>query len=113
MNAEQRQMFEEAMAEDQVSLEAQLLALQSKNGAPPAPPSAEDKTPGKPRREKLPDHLRRVDHLHEPENTDRPTAGCGRAMVRIGEDITEKLDIVPAEFVVTATCVARGPASVA
>jgi len=33
MNAEQRQMFDEAMAEDQASLEAQLLALQ---GAVPA-----------------------------------------------------------------------------
>ncbi|MDM0030510.1 IS66 family transposase [Variovorax sp. J31P216] len=100
MNAEQRQMFEEAMAEDQASLEAQLLALQGNNGSTPTPPAAHEKAPRKPRREKLPDHLRRVDYLHEPADTDCPTAGCGQAMVRIGEDITEKLDIVPAEFFV-------------
>ena len=39
MNAEQRQMFDEAMAEDQASLEAHLLALQ---GAVPATGSAQE-----------------------------------------------------------------------
>ena len=39
MNAEQRQMFDEAMAEDQASLEAQLLALQ---GALPATEPAQE-----------------------------------------------------------------------
>jgi transposase len=48
----------------------------------------------------LPEHLRRVEHLHEPENTTCPTVGCGQAMVRIGEDVSERLDIVPAEFIV-------------
>ena len=51
----------------------------------------------KPRREKLPEHLRRVEHRHEPENT---TCACGEAMVRIGEDVSERLDVVPAEFFV-------------
>ena len=56
--------------------------------------------PRQPRREKLPDHLRREEHHHEPEDTTCATAGCGRAMERIGEDVSEKLDIVPAEFFV-------------
>lgn len=96
MNAEQRQMFEEALAEDQASLEAQLQALQSDNRQASAPP-ADDKAKRKPRRQALPDHLRRVEYRHEPQNT---TCDCGRGMVRIGEDVSEKLDIVPAEFFV-------------
>ena len=97
MNAEQRQMFDEAMAEDQASLEAQLLALQ---GALPAtePTQAAPKRP--PRRQALPEHLRRVEHHHEPEDTTCAAPDCGQQMVRIGEDVSERLDIVPAEFFV-------------
>lgn len=97
MNAQQRQMFEETAAEDEASLQAQLQALQGLR-EPSAPPLAEHKR--KPRRQPLPEHLRRVEHLHEPENTTCPTVGCGQAMVRIGEDVSERLDIVPAEFIV-------------
>lgn len=97
MNAEQRQMFEDTAAEDEASLEAQLLALQG-TCEQSAPSPAENKR--KPRRQPLPEHLRRVEHRHEPENTTCPTAGCGQAMVRIGEDVSERLDIVPAEFFV-------------
>ena len=96
MDAEQRQLFEDALAEDQASLEAQLLALQAERGQIAAPPP-DERILSKPRRAALPDHLRRVEYRHEPENT---TCECGRAMTRIGEDITEKLDIVPAEFFV-------------
>jgi transposase len=95
MNAEQRQMFEDTLAEDQASLEAQLRALQGEGSH--APPPADDKTKRKPRRQALPDHLRRIEYRHEPQDT---TCGCGQAMMRIGEDITEKLDIIPAEFFV-------------
>ena len=47
MNAEQRQMFDEALAEDQASLEAQLLALQ---GAVPATEPAQAASKRLPRR---------------------------------------------------------------
>jgi hypothetical protein len=95
MNAEQRQLFEETLAADQASLEAQLEALQGQSGTPGEPAG---KTPARqPKRQALPDHLRRVEHHHEPENT---TCDCGQPMVRIGEDVSEKLDIVPAEFFV-------------
>lgn len=53
-----------------------------------------------PRRQALPEHLRRVDHHHEPENTTCPRPDCGQPMARIGEDVSERLDIVPAEFFV-------------
>jgi transposase len=95
MNAEQRQMFEETLAEDQASLEAQLQALQGQLSQPSTPAALDAKR--KPRRQALPEHLRRVEHHHEPENT---TCECGQAMVRVGEDVSEKLDIVPAEFFV-------------
>jgi transposase len=94
MNAEQRQMFEETLAEDQASLEAQLQALQGES-PPSAPPEGD--TRRRPRRQALPEHLRRVEHRHEPENT---TCACGEALTRIGEDVSERLDIVPAEFFV-------------
>jgi transposase len=94
MNAEQRQMFEDTAAEDEADLQAQLLALQGGEATAPAGP---EKTPRQPRRQKLPEHLRRIDHRHEPADT---TCGCGKPMERVGEDVSERLDIIPAEFIV-------------
>ena len=94
MQAEQRQMFEDTLAEDEADLAAQLAALRG-DAESADQPQAQPKR--KPRREKLPEHLRRIEHRHEPENT---TCACGQAMVRIGEDVSERLDIVPAEFLV-------------
>jgi hypothetical protein len=93
MDAQQRRLFEETLAEDQASLEEQLRTLQEDK---PADSPAKD-TKRKPRRQPLPDHLRRVEHRHEPQDT---TCGCGNPMLRIGEDVSERLDIVPAEFFV-------------
>jgi transposase len=97
MSAEQRRMFEETLAEDEASLQAQLQQLQAKL---PAQPETEAQNRRKPRRQALPEHLRRVEYHHEPEDTTCPTEDCGRPMVRVGEDVSEKLDIVPAEFFV-------------
>lgn len=97
MNALQRQMFEDTLAEDEADLQAQLDALQGQ-GEPTDKPQTEPKR--KPRRQALPEHLRRVDHHHEPQVTTCPTPDCGQAMVRIGEDVSERLDVVPAEFFV-------------
>jgi transposase len=99
MNADQRRLFEETLAEDEADLQAQLDALraqaaQAGQATSPKPP------PRRPRRQALPEHLRRVEHRHEPADTTCPQEGCGRAMVRIGEDVSERLDIIPAEFFV-------------
>jgi len=94
MNAEQRQLFEATLAEDQADLDAQLKALK---GEGDQADRAAPKDKRQPRRQALPEHLRRVEHHHEPEDT---TCGCGKPMVRIGEDVSERLDIVPAEFFV-------------
>ena len=98
MTAQQRALFEETLAEDEASLQAQLERLREEAAAQaPAKPKAPQR---RPRREALPAHLRRVEHHHEPENTTCATPECGAPMTRIGEDVSERLDIVPAEFFV-------------
>lgn len=95
MNAEQRQLFEETLAADQADLEAQLAAL--KAASKESDDATDTNTRRQPKRQALPEHLKRVEHHHEPEST---TCGCGQAMVRIGEDVSERLDIIPAQFFV-------------
>ena len=110
MNAEQRQLFEDTMAEDEADLQARLKALQGDADQADTPEPAAKR---KPRREKLPEHLRRVEHRHEPDNITCHTPACGQPKVRIGEDVSERLDIVPAESLCTATSAASGHASAA
>ena len=104
MNAEQRRLFEETLAEDEADLREQLERLRREAAAAAAAAAASDTTtktaPRRPRRNPLPEHLRRVEHRHEPERTDCQEPGCGRLMTRIGEEVSERLDIVPAEFFV-------------
>ena len=62
----------------------------------------QDRKPRKPRKErKLPDNLPRVEQVIEPESIACP-CGCGD-MVRIGEDRSERLDIIPARYQVIVT----------
>ena len=101
MNAEQREIFEETFAADHASLETQLAALQgSTPDGTPGGSAPEDKKRRQPKREALPEHLARVEQRIEPEDTNCPTPECGKPMVRVGEDISERLDIVPAQFFV-------------
>ena len=95
MTAEQRELFAETLAADQADLEARLAALQA--AAHATPTSKQPAPKRKPKREPLPEHLSRVDTHVEPENT---TCECGQAMQRVGEDVSERLDIVPALFFV-------------
>ncbi len=48
----------------------------------------------------LPKHLPRIDEIIAPENT---TCDCGHERHAIGEDVSERLDIVPAQFRVIVT----------
>jgi len=97
MTAAQRLMFAETMIEDEASLQARLAELQRGLPETPKTPKA---PPRKPRRQALPEHLERVEHLHEPEDTTCSNPQCGQPMQRIGEDVSEKLDIIPAKFFV-------------
>ena len=49
-------------------------------------------------RQPLPAHLHRVEHHHEPKSC--TCDACGNDLVRIGEDVTEQLDVKPAKFFV-------------
>ena len=95
MNAQQRKLFEETLAADEAGLQAQLDALKAETG------TSDAKDPAKPRiqpkRQVLPEHLERIEHRHEPADT---TCACGQPMRRIGEDVSERLDVEPARFFV-------------
>jgi transposase len=91
LDAEQRALFDEAVDADLAALEAQLAELLKatrKNTEPAAQ---------RPKRAAMPAQLPRVERHHEPDNT---TCACGCQMVRIGEDISEKLDYTPGSFTV-------------
>ena len=49
-------------------------------------------------RQPLPDHLPRIEHRHEPQSCQ--CQQCGSDLIKIGEDVTEQLDVKPAEFFV-------------
>ncbi len=55
-------------------------------------PSHQRKKPG---RKKLPDALPRVEVVHDIDEAEK-VCGCGEQLDRIGEDVSEKLDIIPA-----------------
>lgn len=64
---------------------------------------ARGEEPRKPKRNRghLPPHLPRIERVIEPASTLCP-CGCGE-MARIGEDISERLDVIPAQFQVLVT----------
>lgn len=91
MNAEQRALFDDAVDGDIAALDEQLATLQA---ASQTRDKEEKKTP---KLTALPDGLPRREVRHEPGNT---TSGCGQAIKRVGEDISEKLDYQPSVFAV-------------
>jgi transposase len=91
MSAEQRVLFDEAVNGDIAAIDEQLAALQA---TLPPKPEGEKKTP---KRTALPERFPRREVRHEPQDT---TCGCGSAMKRVGEDISEKLDYTPGVFTV-------------
>ncbi len=56
----------------------------------------------RPKRKPLPDHLPRVDVVHDIDESDKVCA-CGTPLSRIGEEVSEKLDIIPAQVRVIRT----------
>ena len=81
-------------------LELQLDELHEDEGhaaatSPAAVQALIKETPEKPYRKPLPDHLPREEEVHEPACT---CPNCGGAMRKLGEDVTEVLEYVPASF---------------
>lgn len=84
----QRELFAESVDEDGAAIVAELEQQQ-------VPPVPRAKPTG---RKALPPELPRIEHRHEPDDC---TCGqCGRDLVKIGEDISEQLDVEPARFFV-------------
>ena len=71
--------------------------LAESQSAPPALPLL-IRTPVKPARRPLPDHLPRQTQRHEPKESACPD--CGGALSKLGEDVSEMLEYVPASFFV-------------
>lgn len=90
MSAEQKALFEDDVEQDLAAIAAELDPT----------PAAEDTRKPRARagRQPLPAHLERVEVRHEPEQC---TCGqCQSPLVKISEDISERLDIEPARFFV-------------
>jgi len=94
LSSVQRDLFEETCIEDIAALQAEVEQAESDHA---------DSTVTKPKRPRagrqpLPSHLPRIEHRHEPESCQ--CGQCGKDLVKIGEDITEQLDVEPAKFFV-------------
>ena len=61
------------------------------------PPPVTPRIKGQAVRQALPASLPRIDHHHE---IDATHCACGQAFKRIGEEVSEQLDCVPAQFFV-------------
>ena len=93
LDSAQASLLDEAIDADIAAIELELEHLA------PAP-ITETALRQLPRRAALPPELPRVDQHHEPESTTCTAAGCGCALKRIGEDVSEKLDYTPGVFTV-------------
>ncbi|MBA8885607.1 transposase [Dokdonella fugitiva] len=92
MDPTQRELFDAAMAADIAALEAELEDLRSPTGTrEPAQRRA-------PQRRPLPAELPRIETIHEPASCN--CSACGAALVKIGEHVSEKLDVEPLRFFV-------------
>ncbi|MDM5180123.1 IS66 family transposase [Massilia sp. DJPM01] len=80
-------LFEETVDTDLAAIDEELEAQ--------APVKRQRKRAG---RQPLPTHLERIEHRHEPEPCQ--CGQCGADLVKIGEDISEQLDVEPARFFV-------------
>jgi transposase len=89
----QGDLFAETALIDQAAIEAELERVANElNPATRRPPRV------RAGRQPLPDHLPRIEHRHEPASCQ--CGLCGKDLVKIGEDITEQLDVEPARFFV-------------
>ncbi|MCW5618641.1 MAG: IS66 family transposase [Nitrosomonas sp.] len=86
-------LFEESVLADIAAVNAEIEQIDTtvKPSAPKSPRARAGRQP-------LPDHLPRIEHHHEPESCQ--CSQCGNTRVKIGEDITEQLDVEPAKFFV-------------
>jgi len=85
----------QAVLFDHILADTALEDIAAKEATKPA--SGTPRTKGKAVRQSLPQNLPRIDHHYELEQTH---CSCGQAFKRIGEEVSEQLDCVPAQFFV-------------
>jgi transposase len=85
----------------QLGLEDVETALGQARAACDAATRTRDKQPRKTNRGSLPAHLERIEQVVDVEDTACPC--CGGALHQIGEDVAERLDVVPTTFRVLVT----------
>jgi transposase len=91
---DQRDLFEETLAEEIAAVEAALAKLDTDASAKRPLDRVKKASPRRP----LPDHLPRVETRHEPASC--CCADCGRDLVHVRDHINEKLACKPLEFYV-------------
>ena len=96
---EQRELFQETWNVDLAAIEAEVERVAVQIASPSQPVKARPTG-----RQPLPAHLPRIEHRHLSPSRDEPArcscASCGADLVKIGEDISEQLDVEPARFFV-------------
>jgi transposase len=90
LNAEQRDLFQETLESDIAACEAE-----TEQVVPELKAVARRERAG---RQPLPESLPRIEVRHEPESC--ACGQCGKDLVMIREDVSEQLDVKPAEFFV-------------
>ena len=90
LNAEQRDLFQETLAADIAACEAE-----TEQVVPELKTAARRERAG---RQPLPESLPRIEVRHEPESC--ACGKCGKDLVMIRQDVSEQLDVKPAEFFV-------------
>ncbi|MBA2704756.1 MAG: IS66 family transposase [Blastocatellia bacterium] len=88
---EQRDLFQETWNVDLAAIEAEVDQVAQQVAHPPKKARPTGRQP-------LPAHLPRIEHRHEPATC--TCASCGGNVVKIGEDVSEQLDVEPAQFFV-------------
>ena len=94
--AEQLALWEAELDGDIAALQARLDALEAAKNRAGSTEGDEQKR--QPKRRALPESLPRVEVLHDLASKDCPE--CGQGLERIGEEVSEQLDIIPAKFFV-------------
>ena len=92
LSSKQLSLFEESVLADIAAVDAEIEQIDSTAKTTTKSPRA------RAGRQPLPDHLPRIEHRHEPESCQ--CGQCGNNLVKIGEDVTEQLDVEPARFFV-------------
>ena len=81
-------------------IETAIATVIAEDEADPHTSAIKDPHKRKINRGSLPEHLPRIEEVLEPETT---VCACGCALHVIGEDVSERLDIIPAQFQVIVT----------